>query len=818
LALASGQNGANAQELVNNLFISPGNNLIEASDNVERLLKKIRDVTSGQFIARSAEGVYSIDLKARIDFEFKIQQEADYNLPQGAEEDEFKKLLIEKLALINGKDKSIFDDSCSWLSRNSFRKGWFVIETSDSEITALEPRDYQFHILSNHKDRTAFKNVEGQIVLNPNFDEETIGVFKRLAAIKQLIGENYYKDVMLGKRDLAYTICSERLKECIINHGVIEYNGSNKRVNTIVPSSSNLDSLFSALKTYLLEDQFARIYFKHPTFGQKISAQNVRGTVASIIKDFTSKGLSDLGSQSLNILRSLDLVEGDSVETTHSQYINCIMDLLEKTEGKNLPTESIIQDLSNPPFGLPEEISYLLLSVLLFNGEVIFVEKGGKRVYANDFSEVFKKELDYFNDVKYILPEEEVPIKLIDTVFDALQLQKGLIRNPKTWSTALRTFRERIIETRDDLQEINDSFERVLDDKYLPIDEIQKSVTLLKSFPLEKMEKVKNSLADFKRLNLQDEEIDNLKNNYNMINKLLAAFHDYFDDLRSGLRYMDDGLSVISNHDIFTASEVQELKIISDDSKETIHDLKKFLSEDERRPVKGKIQQFKRSYLHLYYNVHEEIVGKNVDWNKLEKALQSNQFKQLELLGNLKCVSKAPFTELMFEISKIREKKCEKLIPEDLEAIPKCRHCQFPEKMTNMMDIDKKVEEIIRKAEQIRKSWEKQVFAEIQKNLDQLNLLSATERKLVKEIADVGRLPAVISEETIIALNLLFQNLTVVSVNMQELFDYLTSKSDVLTFEEIAQRFEDFKKEKLRGSDPITVRFKIERMNPDGTD
>lgn len=816
LARETGKNGATPQELANTLLISPQGRVIQSTDNIERILKRIRDVTSGQFITRSKDGLYFLDLKAHVDFEFKIQQEADYNLPQGAEEEEFRRLLIEKLALGDSFQKYVFNDSCTWLSRNSFKEGWFIIETSDTEPRELEPYDYQFHVLSNYKERTAFKKVEGQIILNPNFDEQTINVFKRLAAIKQLIIDNYYRDVMIAKREDAYKKCAEKLKECIINRGVVEFGGT-RRVSAIVPSSPNLDALFSTLKSNLLEDYFGRKYKKHPTFGQRISAQNIGGTVASVIRDITSRGLSELGLQSLNILKSLDLVEGASIETTRSEFVKRILDMLEKAGGKNVSTENIVQELGKPHYGLPREIVYLLLSVLLFNGEVVFVEKGGKRVYASDFSEVFKRGLEYFNEVRYILPEEEVPIQLVNTIFDALQLQKGLVRNKKTWPDALRSFRERVIEMKNDIQEIRDSFQRLQDDRHLPLEDLRGLIAQLEDLPLDELEKVRNSLADFKRLSIATQEIDGLKANYTLLNQLLAAIREYHGELRQGLRYMEDAINVLSKHStIFPSLEVEEIKIIFEESRELICDIKKFLKEDERRPLKGKGQQFKRRYSHMYYQVHEKTVGKLVSWTQLDDLVRSKQYKKLQRLGSVRCINSSPFTELALEISQIKDKKCDDLIADDLDVMPTCRSCRFPEGITFPVSIDKRVDEISTRIKSILKSWEKQILTEIHKNKEQLQLLSRDEMELVETVVKGGKLPEDISDELIKALNNLFENLKVVSVHVDELFDYLTRESDVLTLDELTQRFEKFKDEKLSGLDPRNVRFRIQKRSSNG--
>ena len=95
-------------------------------------------------------------------------------------------------------------------------------------------------------------------------------------------------------------------------------------------------------------------------------------------------------------------------------------------------------------------------------------------------------------------------------------------------------------------------------------------------------------------------------------------------------------------------------------------------------------------------------------------------------------------------------------------------------------------------------------------------LLSKGERELVETVVKIGKLPEDTSDDLIRALNNLFENLKVVAVNVDEMFDYLTQESDVLTLDELTQRFEKFKDEKLSGLDPSNVRFRIQKRSSNG--
>ena len=78
------------------------------------------------------------------------------------------------------------------------------------------------------------------------------------------------------------------------------------------------------------------------------------------------------------------------------------------------------------------------------------------------------------------------------------------------------------------------------------------------------------------------------------------------------------------NSDYFRKSDSERLGQIYSDSKEIISDFRKILKEDERRPLKGKVDEFKRKYKEIYYHAHNMIVGKDVDWQTLSDIENSD--------------------------------------------------------------------------------------------------------------------------------------------------------------------------------------------------
>jgi hypothetical protein len=83
----STNNGATVEELANTLLLLPENKMLEAADEIELVLNNLRQVTDGQFINRSSEGYYYLDLDLTIDYDQVIARKAG-NLPENALDDE----------------------------------------------------------------------------------------------------------------------------------------------------------------------------------------------------------------------------------------------------------------------------------------------------------------------------------------------------------------------------------------------------------------------------------------------------------------------------------------------------------------------------------------------------------------------------------------------------------------------------------------------------------------------------------------------------------------------------------------------------------
>jgi len=138
LIKSSTKNGATPQELANTLFIISSSKMLKPVDDIERILENLRKVSDGQFINKSKEGVYYLDLQKTQDYDVIIQNritnmtDLKYINERFVENYLLNELDIEfdteKIPFYDKSRKYVLDDTAYWEDRKSFRKGKLVID------------------------------------------------------------------------------------------------------------------------------------------------------------------------------------------------------------------------------------------------------------------------------------------------------------------------------------------------------------------------------------------------------------------------------------------------------------------------------------------------------------------------------------------------------------------------------------------------------------------------------------------------------------------------------------------------------------------
>lgn len=815
--------GATAQELANTLFILPPTQALFdadlARDNIERIINNLIKAANGQFIT-VRDGTYYLDIEKTVDFDVLIEKkiealdEADFAL-------RFRQLMEEELELDATarlvKGVSVYDDTAIWRSRKSFRNGYLIIG-EEKDAPPLPPRDFTLILHSPFADHSPRQTAQNQVIVGAALSDELMHRLQRIAAATQLAraGEHRKTFESIAKREAIEF--KERYLTWLIQEGYVVHGGVKRPIKEIPAGRyGTLQDLLDHLKSHFLEDYFAEQYPQYPAMKRLLSARNINSEMHQAILALDRGTLLGMDQNAQSYLESLGVWKNGRFDTRGSPIAGRVLERVATNdkEGKLTAVDDVLRDLAAKPFGLQPELVYLLLAALLYNGELVFVRQGGKRLYASDFGEFFKRGMAALEEVRYLERERELPVPRLVALFEALDLQPGLVRDKASRAEAVKALHGKALTLKDDLEAVRRGMMECLRDPLpdIPWSQIQAEEQLLAPFrkQVEQFAAV-TKVTDLGRLELDDDTPTQVREGLERLAALKGFVEEYLDEIAPGLKYMRlvaesyKGLEQLSGSD-----EVAELRRIEADCRAIITDFRRLMQPDQRRPLKGKIAQFRDRYKKAYYALHEGAVGSKVPWDDLDALTKQPRYRSLNGLKSLPFFSSAEFDTLALKAQELRGYRCREFDVDDLDRHPFCPHCNFPRHHEGLVGqgVAAQIQALQNAVAALWTKWERQLFDELAKLGDKLALLSAGERALIEELVAAGHLPEEVGPDLLQALSDLAADLQVVELNLDEFRAELLAQSSVLTVAEFDQAVERFKARLLKGTDADLARIKV---------
>jgi len=820
--------GASAQELANTLFILPPTQLTFdpdlARDNVQRILANLIKASNGSFIS-VRDGTYHLDLTKVVDhgvlIEKKIEALGDTDFVQ-----RFRLLTEEELELSEAarlvRGVSVYDDTAGWGSRKSFRTGYLIIGT-ETDAPPLPPRDFTLILHSPFADHSPRQTVQNQVIVGAPLSDHLMHQLQRIEAATQLAraGEESKTFQSIGKRE------ADEFKDgylaWLIQEGYVVYSGV-KRAIKEVPAGryGTLGDLLDHLKSHFLEEYFAEQYPQYPAMKRLVSSRNIGSEMHQAILALDRSTLLGLDQTSQSYLEGLGAWHEGSFDARRSDIANRILDTMAANdeEGRMTAVDDLLADLSAKPLGLQPELTYLLMAALLYNGELVFVRKGGERLYASDFGQFFKRGMAALEEVRYVEGERDLPVAHLVALFKTLDLQPGLVRDKTSRADAVKALHSKGLALKDDLDMVRRGMIDCLREAAgeIPWSQIQAEEQLLEPFRqwVERFEGA-TKVTDLGRLQLTDDTSAQVREGLGRLGSLKGFVEDCLDQIQPGLKY---ARLVAEEYEALLAlggaDAVEELRRIEADCEAIYADFDKLMKQDQRRPLKGKYDQYRERYKKAYYELHERTVGNKVPWSDLDSLSAQPNYRSLNNLKSLPFFSSVEFDSLVLRAQDLRGFRCQEFNVDDLNIYPVCPRCSFPRNHRALAgsDVTMQIEGLEEAVEALWVKWERQLFEELEKLRDKLSLLSAGERKLVEALTEAGRLPDEVTPETLQALSNLAADLQVVELSLDEFQAALLKESSVLTVAEFDAALERFKSRLLKGMDADLVRIKV--VSPKG--
>ena len=241
-------------------------------------------------------------------------------------------------------------------------------------------------------------------------------------------------------------------------------------------------------------------------------------------------------------------------------------------------------------------------------------------------------------------------------------------------------------------------------------------------------------------------------------------------------------------------------------------DFEMFKDRSQRNPIKGKIQQFKKSFIYdFYFSAHEKYVGKKVDWSMLTNYQTNPIFQKLKLLNDVTCISDSKFKQIVLKWNELAQHKCTNSDLEDqLQTNVRCTKCLFPIQGIKYNIILADTDKIESTLDDMLKSYEKNIIREIREYRDNVQFLNNdAEKDLIQTILKTKKLPDTLSIQDIRTINKLFKEIDIVELDSEQIIKALFPSQEMTTLEDFRKRFFALEHDIKKNKQESEVRIKL---------
>jgi hypothetical protein len=809
-------NGANPEELANELLII--DDRITNTDRIKLILSKLREVTDGQFINKTKSDYYYIDLEHDIDYDVVIKRKGD-NLHEGAKDEELLKILKKNFDLkADSEYERVFTDYSYWKDKKSFRMGSFIYDDGSGNVCPGEG-DFNFVFVSPYQERSKLKSGADTAILNIDYNDPIDELLTNIAAITALKRSSSLPKNVLDRKQKEYiSQLEEKLLELLLNSRIENGGNYDSAGQLLAQEPDNLAEYYDEVKPALFNKAFNDKYPEYPALVNRLWPDNIQGEVERAMNDIFTGGERVVVSNSQNLLKSLELLDNDNfLDTSKSKYVKVIMKQLEGNEGKNIKIEDLINILSDKPFGLNEELVYLILIVLTYNGEINMKQRGGRTLTSSDLKQFFSTGLAKFKDVPYVSLETEFPVESIIKLFKILDLPVGLVRQKNDRPKALKEFKNEVIKLQQKIDKVENQLERLKNkpNEYLDITPVLRKREGLDNIPMNRFNLV-NTINDFKEVVFDDDELDKLTIGLRFLDNISAFLDDFEEDIYDNYAYVKGSLQLVKeNSHFFEDEDISSLEELAEECNKLIDadDLMPLLEYDQRRILKGKLEQYKRKYMAIYYRQHHKKVGDGINWDRLEEIKNDKLLQKLNNLKNVRGITTNKFQRLMLLINRLDELRCTKLKEEHLQETFQCT-CGFPGiDDPEFKDINQTIDDISNKLIDINEEWQVQILSEIGNYHDNIDKLISSEQSIINGILAEQKLPEVIDNQVMTALNNLFSELEEVEVAAEDILNIIFKDHGVLDYNMFEKKLDEIREWVLAQGERENIRIKMKEIN-----
>jgi len=805
----------------------PGDPAANLLTVVETALREIHRTVSGQFISSNKDNrQYYLDLKKVDDYDAIIEKRADA-LDKNVLDRYYYDALRQVLECTDTPTFTgwqIWQHEIDWKERSSPRLGYLFFGTPSERSTAIPPRDFYFYFIQPFDPpRFSDAKLPDEVFFRLSEKDQSFeNGLKFYAAALELAAQSSgaKKNEYQTKAKEHLASLSKWMREHLLAAMDVTHQGQKKKLTRWLAGRPgggplNIRDTINSVGSACLSGHFSNQAPNYPTFSLLLTTRSIPQAAQDAIRGIAQPGTRT--KQATAVLDALELLDGDKLEPSRSQYAKHIIGQLKsKGQGQVLNRQEVIQPVNGVDYFLPEkfrlepEWAVVLLASLVYSGDVVMTIPGTK-FDATGLNTLATTSIDDLVKFKHIERPKDWNIPALKALFELMNLAPGLAVEVTQGNTA-------------------------------PVTQLHKTILELVEHLVLARQQLLNGIPFWGQNLFTEQEIQSMSETldkakmfveslqaYNSPGKLKNLKHDA-DEIKAH-RAVFDRLKEIQDLEAFTLEIGQYTQYLSmaegylpddDPWAKKSRSLREQLLKDIRKPDKRTSTRFKKTtveklnalkseYAAAYMTLHKKArLNHSQDQSKSEIA-KDYRVAQMQKLTAIDLLNRQQLIELQDRLGRL--KTCFGLTERELDADPKCPHCNFwPSMEPTGISADATLQALRDDLNKMQKAWTQSLLSNLGDPVVQgnFNLLKPKQRKLIEGFMEEKELPDEIANDFLQALQEALSGLSKVPVRVEDIRAALFPDGGPATPTELKDRFEHFVAGLLKGKDAGKTRIVLE--------
>jgi hypothetical protein len=766
---------------------------------IHSIVDDIVRAVSGQFITvNDQNGQVYLDVRKDIDYDQKIDERAQ-SLDNGKLDEAYFKALE---TVLEQRDNPyvtgyrIWSYDLSWVAKNVTRPGYLFMGAPNERSTAQPPRDFYVYFLQPY-DPPRFTDQEkpDEVFFRlAQPDDDFTQALRRYAGAVALEREStgQHRTVYAEKRQRYLQDMVAWLKKHMGEAITVTYTGEVKPLSSWLAGAqgprATVKEQMDTIAASVLAGHFAARYPDYPKFGEQVTRTNLAETVKQALNQVATGRPNALGGKVLAALNLVDL-EGNLIDS--GPFATEMLTQLADGGGRAVNRSDLFVErdpdvLTWGPWHLEPAFFTVIAAALCQLGKLEIGFSDGQ-LDALGLERLTRMGLDDLEGVTHIAPPKELPLLLLKDAVKLLDLPPGAVGAQGATESLVQSvvthcseWADRIVKGRTALSDgINVWGAQIIEHQ-------PERAAALKAFDVVVGNlKARNTVGKLNKVDATKDQLTKAADG----KKVLAWIEDAVAanaHIADVIGYLREAVEVFGSDDPMTI-DANSLRgeILELFRSDVPPDAAKVAS------LKASGEDLRRRFADAAVAAHErDRLGVQGDERK-RHILEGPAYADLGKLSAIDLLPGGKYANLQQKLADLRT--CKTFDPNELSRTLTCPECKYRPRPPGGRSAQALLEQIEEQVATLRSEWEKALVDSLRvpEMAEQIELLKASDKKLVTAFLDSSALPEPVTEEFVGAVSRVLTRFEVRRLRAGEIWGALFPEAAPATVDELAGRFND---------------------------